>query len=331
LTILQTFILKIFRIIENLEIMNLQTGKNKITFNSNGDKIIGWLFCPPDFDESKKYPAITLAGPLGSVKEQAAGVFGEKLSKKGFVTLAFDFSTQGESGGTPKNYDNPFRKGEDVQSAISFLGTLENIDNDRIGALGICAGSSYTMHGIVSDARVKAFATVVAHFSLREFTGYNPMINDEVRSYLLNQSNEARQLYFESGEESHSGIIYPDAKTKEDLPFSGPDADDIYDYYYSRVAGCWPNFNSQMATMSYEALIKSQALDLAKDLSIPYLGITGTEAFSKPYTERFLSEMLHDKKEMKIIEGARHIQCYDIEKNIDEAVDYLTVFYKQHL
>jgi len=311
--------------------MKLQSGKNAISFNSNGDKLIGWLFCPPNFESSKKYKAITIAGPLGSVKEQASGIFAEKLSKEGFITLAFDFATQGESDGSPKNYDNPFRKGEDIQHAISYLSTLNNVDKDKIAALGICAGASYTMQGIISDHRIKAFGTVVAHFSLREFTGYNPMITDEIRSYLLEQSNTARQAYFETGIVSHSGIIYPEAKTKDDLPFSGNDADDIYDYYYSRVAECWPNFNSSMATMSYEALIKSHALDLAKDLSIPYVGISGTEAFSKPYTERFIAEVLHTNKEIKVIDGARHIQCYDKEEYVNQAVEYLSTFYKNNL
>jgi len=311
--------------------MNLQSGKNKISFQSNGNKIVGNIYYPPNFDESKKYPAITIAGPLGSVKEQASGVFAQKLSEKGFITFAFDFSTQGESEGNPKNYDNPFRKGEDIQNAISFLGTLKNINKEQIFALGICAGASYTMHGIISDKRIKAFASVVGHFSMREFTGYNPMITDEIRAYLLQQSNDSRQSYFETGIENHSGIIYPDAKTKEDLPFSGDDADDIFDYYYNRVGECWPNFNSSMATMSYEALIKSHTLDLAKDLSIPYLGITGTEAFSKLYTERFISEVQHNNKKMEIIKGARHIQCYDVEEYVNEAIDYLSQFFTENL
>lgn len=307
--------------------MNLQSGKNQITFKSNGNNIVGWLFLPENYDVSKKYNAITIAGPLGSVKEQASSVFAEKLTNQGFITLAFDFATQGESEGIPKNYDNPFRKGEDIQNAISFLNSLNTVEN--IGALGICAGASYTMHGIVSDNRVKAFASVVGHFSLREFTGYNPMITDEIRNYLLQQSNNARQEYFETGVASHTGIIYPDAKTKDDLPFSGADADDIYDYYYERVESCWPNFNSKMATMSYEALIKSHSLDLAKDLTIPYLGITGTEAFSKPYTERFIAELQHNNKHMEVIEGTRHIQCYDNEEYVNQAINYLTEFYKK--
>lgn len=309
----------------------LKPGKNHASFTSNGNKLVGNIFCPREFDSSAKYPAITLAGPLGSVKEQAAGTFAEKLSGKGFIALAFDFSTQGESEGEPRNYDNPFTKGDDIQNAISLLGSLDCVNRDRIGALGICAGASYTTHGIISDRKVKAFATVVAHFSLREFTGYNPMISDDIRAALLKQSNDARQSYFQTEVAEHSGIIYPDAKSKEDLPFAGDDADDIYDYYYSRVAECWPNFRSQMATMSYDVLIKSHALNLARDLSIPYLGVVGSEAFSKSYTDRFVDEIGHDQKETVVLDGTRHIQCYDVPAYVDQATGHLSSFFETNL
>ena len=309
--------------------MQLQSGKNQITFKSNGDKIIGWLFCPPNFDASKKYPAITIAGPLGTVKEQAASKFADKLACKGFIALAFDFATQGESEGSPKNYDNPFRKGEDVQNAISYLSSLKNVDQDKIGALGICAGASYTAHGIISDTRVKAFASVVGYFSLREFVGYNPLVSEELRTMLLKQSNDARQKYFETGISEGVNIIYPESSAN--MPLTGLDMEDVNDYYYKRVGECWPNFSTKMAGMSYEAHIKSHALDLGKDLSIPYIGITGTEAISKPYTERFIAEILHDNKEMKVMDGARHVQVYDLEKYVNEAVGYLTTFFNQNL
>jgi fermentation-respiration switch protein FrsA (DUF1100 family) len=315
----------------NMKNIKLNPGKNDTSFTSNGNKLAGNVYCPDNFDSSAKYPAITLAGPLGSVKEQAAGTFAEKLCGKGFITLAFDFSTQGESEGEPRNYDNPFSKGDDIQNAISFLGTLDCVDGQRIGAAGICAGASYTAHGIVSDRRIKAFATVVAHFSLREFTGYNPMISDDMRAMLLKQSNDARQSYFQTGVAEQSGIIYPDAKSKEELPFTGSDADDIYDYYYTRVTECWPNFQSQMATMSYDALIKSHALDFARDFSIPYLGVVGSEAFSKPYTERFIDDVGHDRKELIVVDGARHIQCYDVPAYVDQATENLSRFFHENL
>jgi len=185
------------------------------------------------------------------------------------------------------------------------------------------------MHGIISDRRVKAFATVVAYFSLREFVGYNPIINDEIRDILLQQSNLARQVYFQTGKIENTNILYPESP--DQLPLPGPDAQDVSDYYYDRVEDCWPNFSRKMAPMSYEAHIKSHVLDYAKDLVIPYLGITGSEAFSKPYTERFMNEILHDKKTMKIIEGARHVQMYDKKEYINEAIEDLTIFFLREL
>jgi len=305
--------------------MELRPGKNKIKFNSAGVKLAGNLHCPDDIDSAAGRTAIVVSGPLATVKEQAAGRFAEKLGQAGFIALAFDFRTQGESIAEPTNYDNPANKGEDIQNAVSFLGTLDGVG--KIGSLGICAGASYSMHGIVSDRRVKAFASVVGHFSLREFTGYNELITEDLRAQLLQLSNNARQQYFETGESEQSNIIYPDAKSQDDLPFPGGDAEDIFDYYYKRGSNEWPGFNAQLATMSYEALIKSNALDLAKELAVPYLGIVGSEAFSTPYTERFFSDVPHENKATYVIEGARHVQAYDIDEYIDQSIQRLTDFY----
>jgi fermentation-respiration switch protein FrsA (DUF1100 family) len=118
----------------------MKAGKNEVQFKSFGDTVIGNLYCPQDFDLTRKYLAVIVAGPLGTVKEQAGGVFAQKLAEKGFVALAFDYRTQGQSEGVPKNYENPFRKAEDIGTAISFLRTHEFVERDRIGSLGICAG-----------------------------------------------------------------------------------------------------------------------------------------------------------------------------------------------
>ncbi|MDA9982517.1 alpha/beta hydrolase [Gammaproteobacteria bacterium] len=309
----------------------MKAGKSKVHFDSFGDTVVGDLYCPNDLDLARKYFAITVAGPLGAVKEQAGGVFAQKLAEKGYVALVFDYRTQGESEGVPKNYENPFRKAEDIENAISFLRTHDFVERDRIGSLGICAGGSYSVHAIVSERRVKAFASVNPYFSLREFTGYNPMITDEIRDGMLKKSNEAAQKFFESGTTECSNMLYPDTSELENLPFPEADAKDIQDYYYDRVDTCWPNFSRDTADMSYEALIKSHALDYAKDLAIPYLGIVGSEAITKPYTERFFDEILHDKKEIKVIEGARHVPTYDEDQYVDQAIQHLVGFYATYL
>jgi fermentation-respiration switch protein FrsA (DUF1100 family) len=311
----------------------LTEGLNRVEFNSCGLKLIGNLYCPAPFDSNKRYSAIVTAGPMGTVKEQAAGVFAEKLSKKGYLTLTFDFRTQGESEGSPKNYENPFNKGEDIQNAISFLGTLKCVNKDSIGTLGICAGGSYVIHASVSDRRVKALATVNGFLSLREFTGYNPLVTDEIRAVLLKRSNDDRQKFYETGVSEKADILMPDAVSAEELPAAFPDDDkkDIFDYYYARVDRCWPNFDHRFSTMSYEALIKSHALDYAKDLAIPYLGVAGSEAITKPYAERFIAEILHDYKELKIINSARHVPTYANDEYVDQAIDALHAFYSKYI
>jgi len=311
--------------------MDLKVGKNQISFKSNGDKIIGWLFCPPDFDKSETYPAISIAGPMGTVKEQAGGKFAEKMSLKGFVTIVFDFRTQGESEGEPKNYENPFNKGDDIQNAISYLCTLDNVDNDRIATLGICAGGTYTMHGTISDRRVKAFASVNPYFSMREYAGYNPMVTEEARNTMIDISNKDRQRYYETGISETTNILMPAFQDLKNMPVPVGDLEDISDYFYERVSKSWPNYNSKNASMSYETLLKSHALDLAKDLSIPYLGVVGSEAITRPFTERFYAEIKHENKEIKVIDGARHVQTYDKDEYVNQIVDHLTNFYLENI
>ena len=161
--------------------------KNPVTFKSGGVNIAGNLYCPDDFTASKRYPAIVAAGPMATVKEQAAGVFAKALSEKGFIALAFDYRTYGESEGEPRQYENPVNKTEDIQNAISFLSAHENVDSEGIGALGVCASSSYIATALASDRRVKAFGTVSAFFSLREFCLTNPFVTDEQRNQTSNE------------------------------------------------------------------------------------------------------------------------------------------------
>jgi pimeloyl-ACP methyl ester carboxylesterase len=207
------------------------------------------------------------------------------------------------------------------------------VNKDSIGALGICAGGSYVIHASVSDRRVKALATVNGFLSLREFTGYNPLVTDEIRAVLLKRSNDDRQKFYETGVSENADILMPDAISAEELPAAFPEDDkkDIFDYYYARVDRCWPNFNHRFSTMSYEALIKSHALDYAKDLAIPYLGVAGSEAITKPYAERFIAEILHDYKELKIIDSARHVPTYANDEYVDQAIDALHAFYSKYI
>src|SRR5246127_5384610 len=132
----------------------------KVTFPNQLTSMAGILFVPPNMDKTKKYPALAVAHPFGGVKEQTAGTYARKMAEKGYVTLAFDASHQGESGGYPRDTENPAERMEDIRCAVDYLTTLPIVDEDRIGLLGVCAGGSYVMAVAPTEMRAKAVASV---------------------------------------------------------------------------------------------------------------------------------------------------------------------------
>jgi pimeloyl-ACP methyl ester carboxylesterase len=307
--------------------MSFNSGKNRVEFKSSGTTVVGDLYCPDDFDRSQVHPAIVVGGPLSTVKEQAAGVFARALANRGYIALAFDYRTFGESGGEPRYYENPAAKSEDIRAAICFLASLRDVDSERLAALGICASSSYVSSALVGESRVKSFATVSAYFSLNMFLTGDPSVSEEDRAKLLRASNAASQKYFETGIADRSGLIWPKLTGQEE----DIDSREIYDYYYARVEACWPNFSRDLVDFSYEQLFRSNALDCAKSLTLPYLGVVGSDAFTRPITEMFLDGKVQGEKGLHVMEGATHIAAYDKPEYVDEAVNVIDAFYGKHL
>src|SRR5688572_10456353 len=146
------------------EISEGTSGKtfSPVKFKNNDITMAGNIYLPAGFDKNKKYPTIVVVHPGGGVKEQTAGLYSQKLAESGFVALAFDASYQGESGGEPRFLDNPMNRVGDIYSAIDYLVTLPYVDANRIGALGICAGSGATVKAAMTERRIKSLATVSA-------------------------------------------------------------------------------------------------------------------------------------------------------------------------
>lgn len=132
----------------------------KVTFKKFDLNLAGLLFLPPNFEESKKYPAIVITHPGGGVKEQCSSLYGWNLAQNGYVTLAFGASHQGESEGLPRCLEDPSSRVEDIRSAVDYLVTLPYIDEEKIGAMGVCAGGGYTMNAIQTEYRIKAAAGI---------------------------------------------------------------------------------------------------------------------------------------------------------------------------
>src|SRR5579862_572045 len=132
----------------------------KVSFPNQLTSMAGLLFIPANVDKTRKYPALAVVHPFGGVKEQTAGTYARKMAEKGYVTLAFDASHQGESSGYPRDTENPAERMEDIRCAIDYLTTLPIVDEERIGLLGICVSGSYALGVAPTAMRAKAIASV---------------------------------------------------------------------------------------------------------------------------------------------------------------------------
>jgi uncharacterized protein len=135
-------------------------GMNRVTFQSEGEQLVGNLYLPANYQAGDKLPTVIVTGAWMTIKEQMPAIYAQKLSDQGFAALAFDFRTFGESGGNLRNFESPTAKIADIKNAISYLQTVDAVDADRIVGLGICASAGYMTSIAEEDSRLKALVTI---------------------------------------------------------------------------------------------------------------------------------------------------------------------------
>jgi hypothetical protein len=185
--------------------------RTDVTFSSAGLRLAGHLYTPDDeFDGPRA--AIVVSHPASGLKEQAAGLYAERLADAGFVTLTFDSAFQGESEGEPRGLEDPAHRVEDIKAGVSFLSVHDAVDTERIGALGICASGGYVIPASVTDHRVKAVATVSAADLGRQFReGGDGQQDRAVIRGMLDQAAAARTAEAR-GEPTGTFAIFPDSE-----------------------------------------------------------------------------------------------------------------------
>lgn len=300
---------------------------SKIRFtNRYGVPLVGDLYRPKDAG-GQPGPAIAVAGPFGAVKEQSAGLYAQTMAERGFVTLAFDPSYVGESGGEVRNVASPDINTEDFMAAVDALGLRPDVDRERIGMIGICGFGGMALNAVAADKRVKAVATASLYDMSRVMAkGYYDSLTAEQRAAELTRLSEQRWADAESGEPALAGGL-PDDIEGIDNPVIR-----MYHAYYKTDRGYHPrslNSNEGWTMTIPLSFMNMPLLSYVNEISPrPMLVIAGSEAHSRYFSEDAVAAAAEPKRLM-IIEGADHCDLYDQVDIIP--FDALQAFFEEHL
>jgi len=285
------------------------------------------LHLPAGFDERKTYPAIVVTHPAGGVKEQTSGLYAAKLAELGFVTLAFDASYQGESGGEPRQLENPYARVEDISAAIDYLTTLPYVDPGRIGAMGICAGGGYTVTAALGDRRIKAVGAVsAANYGAILRNGWEGRDDLGGAFAMLESAAKARTDEANGATTGYYPIV---PKTAEQAP--NADLAEAVEYYRTPRAQC-PTSPSIAPTRSLMQLVTFDAFHLVElFLTQPIQIVAGEQAGTRWISEDLFRRAASKDKHLHIVPGGTHIGMYDKPELVGEAMAKLGPFFKAHL
>lgn len=310
----------------------------KVTFrNRYGIELAADMYTPKN--AQGKLAAIAVSGPFGAVKEQTSGLYAQHMAERGFLTIAFDPSFTGESGGEPRRMASPDINTEDFLAAVDFLSVQENVDAERIGIIGVCGWGGMAINAAALDPRIKAtVASTMYDMSKVNVEGYfesenTPEQRMEKRKAIAAQRTED----FRTGSYKRAGgVIDP---LPDDAPWF---VKDYYDYYktprgYHKRSG---NSNDGWNVTGCQSFLNQPLLCFAHEIATPVLLIHGEKAHSRYFSEYAFEKMTGKKcdgksmkdgnKEIMIIPDAVHTDLYD-DKNNKIPYDKIEAFFKENL
>ncbi|MER5430218.1 alpha/beta hydrolase [Streptomyces sp. NPDC002588] len=302
--------------------------KTSVTFPGNDLALAGILFTPDDHTDGR-LPAIVISHPGGGVKEQSPSIYAERLARAGFAALVFDAAYQGESEGEPRGMENPFQRAENIKSAVTYLTTRDDIDPDRIGALGICASGGYVPYAAQTDHRIKGVATVSAvdmGSVIREGLGRTQ--DPAILKALLDQAGAARTAEARGAAPELMAWI-PD-NAEELLETATRQFRETFEFYCT-PRGHHPRAVQGWVLRSVDQLAQYDSYALIELISPrPLLMIAGSEAESAYFSREAIAQAA-EPKELVVIDGATHIDLYDKDEYVTPAVAKLAEFFGKHL
>lgn len=303
-----------------------QVNHTKVTFhNRYGITLAADLYIPKN--ASGKLPAIAISGPFGAVKEQSSGLYAQALAERGFLTLAFDPSYTGESGGTPRHVASPDINTEDFCAAVDYLTVRDDVDPSRIGILGICGWGGLAINAAAIDTRIKAtVASTMYDMSRVNANGYFDATTPDERYRMRQELNAQRTRDYKDGTYAPTGgVIDP-------LPDDAPQFVKDYHAYYKTPRGYHKrslNSNNGWNKTSALSFINMPILAYSDEIRNAVLLIHGEKAHSRYFSEDAFKKLKGDNKELLIIPGANHTDLYD---NFDKIpFDKIEAFYREYL
>lgn len=256
-----------------------------------------------------KLPAIAVSGPFGAVKEQASGLYAQTMAERGFLTIAFDPSYTGESGGEPRYVASPDINTEDFSAVVDFLSIRDDVDPERIGIIGICGWGGFALNAAAIDTRIKAtVASTMYDMSRVTANGYFDSLDEEGRHELRKELNAQRTLDAKSGTYALAGGVV------DPLPEDAPQfVKDYYDYYKTKRGYHKRSLNSNGGWNKTSALsfLNTSLLTYSDEIRSAVLMIHGEKAHSRYFSEDAFKKLKGDNKELMIIPGASHVDLYD--------------------
>ncbi|CBJ40549.1 conserved hypothethical protein (plasmid) [Ralstonia solanacearum CMR15] len=297
----------------------------KVSFkNRYGITLAADLYQPKN--ASDKLAAIAISGPFGAVKEQSSGLYAQTMAERGFVTLAFDPSYTGESGGEPRNVASPDINTEDFSAAVDYLGLLPFVDRERIGIIGICGWGGMALNAAAVDKRIKAVAATTMYDMTRVMSkGYFDSVTPEQRTQTLQTLGQQRWQDAEKGTPAYGPIA---------LELKGGEPQFVVEYadYYRTPRGFHPrsvNSNGSWTITTGLSFMNIPILTYVKEISPrPLMLVHGEKAHSRYFSETAYANAA-EPKELMMIPNANHTDLYDKADVIP--FDKLQAFFGEHL
>ena len=281
----------------------------KVTFhNRYGITLAADMYTPKN--AAGKLPAIAVSGPFGAVKEQSSGLYAQRMAELGFLTIAFDPSYTGESGGEPRYVASPDINTEDFCAAVDFLSVQESVDPERIGIIGICGWGGMAINAAAIDTRIKATAAMTMYDLTRATAnGYFDAEDSEQARF-----EKRKALNTQRTEDYRSGTYALAGGVVDPLPEDAPQFVKDYYAYYKTSRGYHPrslNSNGGWNVTSSLSFLNMPILQYSSEIRSAVLLVHGEKAHSRYFSETAYSKLTGDNKKLLIIPGANHTDLYD--------------------